>query len=78
MSDEVKECPKCRGWLVRGFVPDHSHGVNYVGSWHEGSPKKSFWMRVKAPVSEGLPIGAYRCSTCGYLEFYAGGEYGAS
>ncbi len=78
MSSEIKECPKCRGQLIRGFIPDYTNGPTLVGSWHEGIPKKSFWTGVKAPVSGGVPIGVYRCSSCGYLEFYAGPEYGVS
>jgi hypothetical protein len=81
MDGEVKECPKCRGQLVRGFIPDYSHAAILVGRWHEGTPRKSFfgwWRCMKAPKSDGLPVGVYRCSTCGYLEFYAGSEYGAS
>ena len=64
-------CPKCKGDMVNGFVPDYSLTHRYIGHWHEGTPKKSFFHVTKAPTTEGIPIGAYRCNNCGYLEFYA-------
>ena len=57
--------------MVRGFVPDFSHGAILVGNWYSGEPKKSFWTGTKRPVTTGIPIGAFRCSGCGYLEFFA-------
>jgi len=64
-------CPKCNGDMAQGFIPDFSYGTCHVGSWHEGQPKKSVWTGTKAPVSGGIPIGAFRCKGCGYLEFYS-------
>lgn len=58
--------------MVQGFVPDYSHGAVIVGSWHRGQPKKSFWTRTKARLSDGIPIGALRCEKCEYLELYSG------
>ena len=77
MTDNQLQCPKCRGEMVQGFVPDYSHGAALVGGWHEGQPKKSFWTGTKAPWSEGVPIGAFRCQTCGFLEFYANPSFAA-
>lgn len=70
-------CPKCNSQMVQGFIPDHTHGAHLVGSWHEGAPKKSFWRGTKAPISAGIPIGAFRCSGCGYLELYADTKFAA-
>ena len=52
-----RQCPKCKGRMVQGFIPDYSEGSILVGSWHEGPPRKSFWGRTKAPLSGGTPIG---------------------
>jgi len=64
--------------MLPGFVPDYfSHAASRVGSWHAGQPKKSFWTRTKAPPSNGLPIGAFRCQQCGFLEFYSDAKFAA-
>jgi len=64
--------------MLQGFVPDYySHGATAVGSWHAGQPKKSFWSRTKVPAAEGLPIGAFRCEKCGFLEFYSDAKFEA-
>ena len=72
-----RQCPKCKGRMVQGFIPDYSEGSILVGSWHEGPPRKSFWGNTKAPLSGGTPIGAFRCEGCGYLEYYADAKFAA-
>jgi len=63
--------------MVQGFVPDFSQAGILVGGWHEGHPQKSFWTRTKAPAREGIPIGAFRCEQCGFLEFYSDAKFAA-
>jgi hypothetical protein len=63
--------------MVQGFVPDYSHGEVLVAGWQAGQPKKSFWTSTKAPLLEGVPIGAFACTKCGFLEFYAGPRFAA-
>lgn len=77
MTNGKLECPKCRGTMVQGFVPDYSHAAILVGGWHPGQPQKSFWTRTKAPRVNGLPIGAFRCQRCGFLEFYSDARFAA-
>ena len=77
MSDEVLNCPKCKGEMTHGFFLDSTYGGTLVEKWHEGAPQKSFWLGTKAPGDEGIPAAAFRCSTCGYLEFYARPEFAA-
>jgi len=77
MSNETLQCPKCKGEMVQGFVPDYSYGAVLVGGWHEGQPKKSFWATTKAPMHDGMPIGAFRCQKCGFLEFYSDPKFAA-
>jgi len=70
--------PKCDGEMVQGFVPDYSPAAIFVSGWHEGKPKKSFWTVAKAPLDEGVPIGAFRCGKCGFLEFYTDSVFAAA
>jgi RNase P subunit RPR2 len=65
-------CPKCNEPMVQGFMLDrgYSKPIN-VGEWIEGHPKKSFWTNIKLPKGKSISIGAFRCSSCGYVELYA-------
>ena len=77
MSQELK-CPKCQSALVQGFIPDYApNNAKYVSSWVEGQPQKSWWEWTKVPFGGGVPIAAFRCEGCGYLEFYADEKYAA-
>jgi hypothetical protein len=71
MNETPQDCPKCQGKMLRGYIPDFSYGASFVSSWHEGEPQKSFWRGTTASHKKGLPIRAFRCAGCGYLEFYA-------
>jgi hypothetical protein len=75
-NDELK-CPKCEGGMVQGFLPDNTYGGILVERWHAGQPKKSFWTGTKTPSTEGIPIGAFRCQKCGFLEFYSDPKFAA-
>ncbi len=71
MTQSVITCPKCRQQMREGFLPDSTYGRVLVGSWAEGKPKKSFWVGAKVVWKDCVPITAYRCPSCGYLESYA-------
>lgn len=71
------KCPKCSGLMEQGFVIDYTHGGLFVTQWAKGAPQKSFWTGTKVP-GEHLPIGTFRCSSCGYLEAYARQEFAAT
>lgn len=70
-------CPKCRGEMVRGFVPDVMYGGARVEQWYEGLPQTSFWTGTKVERGAGIPIGVFRCTGCGYLEFFADHKFAA-
>jgi hypothetical protein len=59
--------------MVQGFIIDHGHyNVITYGQWAEGHPKKTFFGSLKSPKKDKqLPIGAFRCPSCGYVELYA-------
>ena len=63
--------------MEQGFVLDKDQGSRVVSQWAAGAPLKSFWLGTKVPDKEFLPIGTYRCSSCGYLESYARPEFAA-
>ena len=71
MTRSNSSCPKCSKPMEQGFVPDFSYGSILVGSWHAGLPKKSFFRRTNVSFKDGIPIGAFRCSNCGFVELYA-------
>jgi hypothetical protein len=71
------ECPKCKAEMIQGFVPDHSRSSVLVGARYPGQPKWSFWSQTKAPAEDAVPIGAFRCPECGFLEFYADAKFAA-
>ena len=70
-------CPKCSANMESGFVLDETYGGVGQSNWTEGEPKKSFWTTTKARPAEGVPIGAFRCQKCGFLEFYADAKFAA-
>ena len=78
MTQDLK-CPKCQGEMVQGFIPDYAYGESQqlVSSWIEGHPKKSWFTGTKVSWEGRIPIGAFRCKGCGYLEFYADEKFAA-
>ncbi len=63
--------------MQRGVVGDRGHmdqrGLSY---WAPGSPVHSrFFGIITAPVAGEIPIGTFRCATCGFLESWARPEF---
>jgi Domain of unknown function (DUF6487) len=77
MSQAVSRCPKCNGEMVQGFIVDFTHAARLVSQWAQGPPQKSFWAATKLPEEKLVPVGAFRCASCGYLESYARDEFAA-
>lgn len=78
MDDELPEleieqrCPKCDGEMQQGFLLDSADGgARLVSRWVEGPPQKSFWLGTKVNLEDAIPIGTFRCKSCGFLESYA-------
>lgn len=72
MPSQTRACPKCQSRMIEGFTLDHTYGGYAVSSWIEGPAKKSFWMGVALEGRKPLELSTWRCSSCGYLESYAG------
>ncbi len=51
--------------MEQGFVLDNTYGARVVSQWAAGAPLKSFWVGTKLPDEKLVPIGTYRCSSCG-------------
>jgi uncharacterized protein (UPF0212 family) len=77
MTMTEQACPKCSGRMEQGFILDNTYGARIVSHWVAGAPLKSFWAGTKVPAVT-VPVGAYRCATCGFLEMYARQEFEAS
>jgi hypothetical protein len=66
--------------MEQGFVVDNMSGGRAVSHWAEGAPEKKWpyiersWAGAKLP-EEVIPIGTFRCSSCGFLESYARDEF---
>jgi hypothetical protein len=75
MAQAPERCMKCNGQMEQGFVMDMSDGLRLVSQWAAGAPMKSFWLGTKLPKEKLVPIGVFRCATCGYLESYARDEF---
>ncbi len=72
MTDLVPRCPKCDRRMDRGHLPDVGHGQVYEAGWSPGEPeRRRFIGGIKYNAEQVIPINAYRCPTCGYVEFYA-------
>jgi len=68
-----KQCPKCSGSMVEGFVIDRTHGGAVAGAWVEGQPQGNIWTGVRMRGRPKIEIASWRCSRCGFLENYATG-----
>lgn len=51
------------------------YGVQ-VGTWAVGEPRDSFFLGTQDPQKK-IPLAAFRCRTCGYVEFFAREEFGS-
>ena len=68
--------------MESGSLIDRSHVATFVGIWARGKPKKHWWYSLQTnnaitlPKSSDLiPVGTYRCKSCGFLESYAREEF---
>lgn len=80
MSAVSTRCPKCNGEMVQGFTLYHAGAMEKVSIWVEGAPEKTSWMfqeGTKVPEDKCVPVGVFRCSACGFLEWYARPEFAA-
>jgi hypothetical protein len=87
MSQHALNCPKCQGEMVQGYLLDFSAATVLVSQWVEGQPEKSWTGQLKVPTEYSsssvlpipkystIPVGTFRCKSCGYLEAYARDDF---
>jgi Domain of unknown function (DUF6487) len=67
-----KQCGKCGSRLEEGFIPDYGHlQIVQPVTWVEGKPQNSIWVGTRIGDRRQLDVAAYRCTSCGCIEFYA-------
>jgi ribosomal protein S27AE len=72
MSDLNPGCPKCQGVMVAGWVPDTTRNRTLQSAWLPGKPEpRESFLGIRWKADQNVPITAFRCANCGYLEFYA-------
>jgi hypothetical protein len=63
--------------MEQGFVVDLIPGGRLVSQWAAGVPRKSWWTGTQLPDDGLVPVGTFRCASCGFLESYARPEFAA-
>ena len=72
MADFHPKCPKCATLMEEGHVPDVAHSQVLESSWAPGeAQRRRFFWGIRYDRDELIPMSAYRCPTCGYVELYA-------
>jgi hypothetical protein len=72
MSPEINlSCTKCSAKMEEGFILDATRGGWRVANWISGAPVKSFWRGLNLRGKQPVPLRAFRCMACGYVESYA-------
>jgi hypothetical protein len=68
-------CSKCQTEMEVGYVPDRSYGPTLLPTWYGGVPEAAgFWKASgirRVLYSDGVPLSAYRCPKCSFVELYA-------
>ena len=79
MTEPTDRCPKCDGTMQQGFtISSDRRSALSSFRWISGTHRTSFWTNVVIPSGATvLPVGTFRCSSCGYLEAYARSEFAA-
>ena len=76
MSHAALSCPKCNSEMVQGYVEDHLFGGIELSQWVNGPPQNDFFTGIQL-TNNKIPIGTFRCQSCGFLESYAREEFAA-
>ena len=69
---QTPKCLRCGSEMALGFLKDGQHGNVDVARWIEGEVRRGFFGGVKMPPHrDQLPVQAYRCRKCGWLDLFA-------
>jgi Domain of unknown function (DUF6487) len=69
MADNLT-CPKCKGTMEPGVIPDMANAKVWPSSWQRNS-ERGYFGGLKSWKVKRIEIIAFRCTRCGYLESYA-------
>ena len=71
-SNTTPRCPKCQKTMERGHIPDKTRNQVNPAAWAPGAPERQrFFGGIRFSSKEQLPLSAFRCPGCGYVELYA-------
>jgi DNA-directed RNA polymerase subunit RPC12/RpoP len=72
MAQASYRCPKCQKTMEEGHVPDLGRNYATRSVWSHGlAEPRRFFGGIKFSSKEQIPLSAYRCPGCGYVELYA-------
>ena len=72
MPDQELSCPRCKGAMEHGFIPDTGfESAPGTQRWVAGEPEHRFFTGLKLKGRTVRAVRTYRCTRCGYLESYA-------
>ena len=72
MATGSVRCPKCQKTMERGHLPDIAESHVVQTAWARGAPeRRRFIGGIKVNTKELLPLVAFRCPSCGYVELFA-------
>jgi len=58
--------------MERGHIPEKGRNQVTQTGWSRGAPERvRFFGGIKFRAKEQLPLTAFRCPGCGYVELYA-------
>jgi DNA-directed RNA polymerase subunit RPC12/RpoP len=72
MAQASYRCPKCQKTMEEGHVPDIGRNSATRSAWSHGlAEPRRFLSGIKFNRKEQIPLSAYRCPSCGFVELYA-------
>jgi predicted RNA-binding Zn-ribbon protein involved in translation (DUF1610 family) len=75
MAQGSFRCPKCQKTMEEGHIPDVGRNRATQTAWSHGrAERQRFFGGIKFKPKEQIPLTAYRCPSCGYVELYAKGS----
>jgi predicted RNA-binding Zn-ribbon protein involved in translation (DUF1610 family) len=75
MAQASFRCPKCQKTMEEGHIPDIGRNRATQSVWSQGHAERyRFFGGIKFKPKEQIPLTAYRCPSCGYVELYAKGS----
>ena len=67
----ARQCVKCSGDMECGVLLDRSQAAIYPAIWADGPLERNLLGGLKPKDRRLYRVAAWRCSGCGYLEFFA-------